>query len=35
MKGTSNIGYLMRQITVEAPPLVHVTHVHKHGLINF
>ena len=22
-------------MTVEVPPLVHVTHVHKHGLINF
>jgi uncharacterized protein YraI len=27
--------YLMHHVTVEVPPLVHVTHVHKHGLINF
>jgi len=27
--------YLVRHVTVEVAPLVHVTHVHKHGLINF
>jgi len=27
--------YLMHHVTTEVPPLVHVTHVHKHGLINF
>jgi uncharacterized protein YraI len=27
--------YLMHHVTVEVAPLVHVTHVHKHGLINF
>jgi uncharacterized protein YraI len=27
--------YLMHHVAVEVPPLVHVTHVHKHGLINF
>ena len=27
--------YLMHHVTAEVPPLVHVTHVHKHGLINF
>ena len=27
--------YLMHHVTVEVPPLVHVTHVRKHGLINF
>jgi fructose-1-phosphate kinase PfkB-like protein len=25
----------MHHVTVEVAPLVHVTHVHKHGLINF
>ena len=27
--------YLMHHVTAEVPPLIHVTHVHKHGLINF
>jgi uncharacterized protein YgiM (DUF1202 family) len=27
--------YLMHHVTEEVAPLVHVTHVHKHGLINF
>jgi hypothetical protein len=27
--------YLVHHVTVEAAPLVHVTHVHEHGLINF
>ena len=27
--------YLMHHETAEVPPLIHVTHVHKHGLINF
>ena len=27
--------YLIHHVTVEVPQLVHVTHVHKHGLINF
>jgi uncharacterized protein YraI len=28
-------GDLMHHATAEVLPLVHVTHVHKHGLINF
>lgn len=27
--------YLMHHVTAEVTPLIHVTHVHKHGLINF
>ena len=27
--------YLIHHVTAEVPPLIHVTHVHKHGLINF
>ena len=27
--------YLMHHVTEEVAPLIHVTHVHKHGLINF
>jgi len=27
--------YLVHHVTEEVQPLVHVTHVHKHGLINF
>ena len=27
--------YLMHHVTAEVAPLVHVTYVHKHGLINF
>ena len=26
---------VVHHVTVEMAPLVHVTHVHKHGLINF
>ena len=27
--------YLMHHVTQEVAPLIHVTYVHKHGLINF
>ena len=27
--------YLMHHVTEEVAPLIHVTHVYKHGLINF
>ncbi len=33
--GYVNHQYLMHHVTVEVAPIVHVTHVHKHGLINF
>ena len=40
MAWAGHVGYvkhqcLMHHVTAEVPPLVHVTHVHKHGLINF
>ena len=33
--GYVNHEYLMHHVTAEVAPLIHVTHVHKHGLINF
>ena len=32
---TSGFSVFMHHVTAEVAPLVHVTHVHKHGLINF